>query len=321
MIGAEQTMRQLQAETRSVDNPILLSHEKMSLGIRDLVLGKLHGAEENFKHCIAMLADEDLREPARFCGGHDPAVASLVYSAISVWLLGFPDEARERARIALTRAKAIGTPLALANARDIALSVEHFRGDLEAARPMADALDAFMEDYGVEYAYSRPLAARNWILLSSGDAEAAMAGMRRDIAEVLKSGHGIFHSLMYNTLAQACLAAGSVAEGMEAIEQALQVAQGGERVLEAESWRLKGELLALEQDYEQAEQCFRTAIAVAGEQSALSLELRAANSLVRLHRDSGLAIDAVEYLEEVLGRFTEGFDTADLREARALCRQ
>ena len=81
------------------------------------------------------------------------------------------------------------------------------------------------------------------------------------------------------------------------------------------------ELLALEQDYEQAEQCFRTAIAVAGEQSALSLELRAANSLVRLHRDSGLAIDAVEYLEEVLGRFTEGFDTADLREARALCRQ
>jgi adenylate cyclase len=223
--------------------------------------------------------------------------------------------------MALTRAKAIGAVLALANARDIALSVEHFRGDLEAARQMANALDAFMEDYGAEYTYSRPLAARNWILLSSGDAEAAMAGMRRDIAEVLKSGHGIFYSLMYNTPAQACLAAGAVSEGMEAIEQALQVAGDGERVLEAETWRLKGELLALEQDYEQAEQCFRTAIAVAGEQSALSLELRATSSLVRLHRDSGLAIDAVAYLEEVLGRFTQGFDTADLREAQALCRQ
>ena len=207
------------------------------------------------------------------------------------------------------------------NGLDAALNVEHFQGELAAARPRAAALDACLEEYGVEYNFSRPMAARNWVLLGSGDARAAMAGMKRDIGEARKTGHGIFHSLMHNTLAQACLAAGAVSEGMEAIEQAMQVAHGGERVLEAESWRLKGELLALEQDYEKAEQCFRTAIAVAGEQSALSLELRAANSLVRLHRDSGLAIDALEYLEEVLGRFTEGFDTVDLREAQALCPQ
>jgi len=101
----------------------------------------------------------------------------------------------------------------------------------------------------------------------------------------------------------------------------MQVAHGGERVLEAESWRLKGELLRAEGDNDQAEECFRTALTVAAKQSALSLELRAANSLVRLHRDSGLAIDAEKYLKEVLGRFTEGFDTADFREAQALCRQ
>jgi adenylate cyclase len=172
-----------------------------------------------------------------------------------------------------------------------------------------------MESYGVEYTYSRPIAARNWILLTSGDARAVMAGMTRDIDEVLKTGHGIFHSLMYNTLAQACLAAGEIPEGMEAIEQAMKVARGGERVLEAESWRLKGELLRAGGDDDQAEQCFRSALKVAGEQSALSLELRAANSLGRLNRDTGRAADAGKCLETTLERFTEGFDAADLLEA------
>ncbi|MEP5763333.1 MAG: AAA family ATPase [Halieaceae bacterium] len=314
MIGAEQTMRQFRSAAENVDNPVLLSHEPMCSGVRDLISGNLHTAEEHFKRSIAMLANADLREPIRLFG-HDPVVVSLGYSTISIWLLGFPDEARHRVRLARTRSEAIGAPLTLVNALDMALSVEHFRGDLEAARPLANALDACMESYGVEYTYSRPVAARNWILLSSGDAEAAMGCMKRDIAEVLKSGHGIFHSLMYNTLAQASLAAGAVAEGMEAIEQAMQVAHGGERVLEAESWRLKGELLLLEQDYEKAEQCFRRALTVAGEQSALSLELRAANSLVRLHRDTGRAPEAAEILAQTRERFTEGFDTSDFVEA------
>ena len=317
MAGAEQTMRLFQAAADNVDNPILLSHEPMCSGVRDLVLGKLHSAEEHFKRSIGMLADEDLREPIRLFG-HDPMVVSLGYSTISAWLLGFPDEARRRARLAQTRSEAVGVPLALVNALDMALSVEHFRGDLEAARSLASALDNSMENYGVEYTYSRPVAARNWILLSSGDAKAAMAGMTRDIAKVLKSGHGIFHSVMYNTLAQACLAAGAVPEGMDAIEQAMQIAQGGERVLEAETWRLKGELLRAGGNDDQAEECFRAALAVASEQSALSLELRAASSLGRLNRDTGRAPDAREHLEKTLERFTEGFDAADLLEAELI---
>ena len=171
---------------------------------------------------------------------------------------------------------------------------------------MADALDACMEKYGVQYPYSRPLAARNWLLLQSGDAGAAIAGMKRDIEKAQEARHGLFFPIMYNTLAEACLAAGVIAEGLEAIDRALERMQGGERVLEAESWRLKGELLRVENKNKQAEQCFRTALRVAGEQSALSLELRAASSLGRLHLDTALAPDATEHLGITLERFTEG---------------
>ncbi|MEP1593073.1 MAG: AAA family ATPase, partial [Halieaceae bacterium] len=275
MNDAEQSVSIFRETSKNVENAVLLSLEPMWSGVRDLVLGKLHNAEEHFTRCIAMLAEEGLREPTSLFN-LDPTLASLGYSTISIWLLGFPDEARRRAQLCRSRAEAIGSPLAQVNALDAALNVEHLQEELEAARPRAAALDACLEEYGIEYNFSRPMAARNWILLSSGEARAAMAGMERDISEARESGHGIFLSLMQNTLAEACLVANAAPEGMEAIEQAIQIAQGGERVFEAESWRLKGEFLRAKGDAEQAEHCFRTALAVAAEQSALSLELRSA---------------------------------------------
>jgi len=315
--SAKQTRRQYWAAAENIDNPVLLSHEPLCSGLCDLISGRLHRAQEHFNRCVEMLRDEDLREPINTFG-HDPAVASLGFSSIAVWLLGFPDEARRRARLAMTRSEAIGVPLGLVNALDMALSVEHFRDDLESSLPLVNALDECMARLDVEYTYSRQLAARNWILLRGGDASSAMAGMQRDIDRVSAAGHGIFYSLMYNTLAEACLATGAVEEGREAIEQAMQIAHKGERVLEAESWRLKGELLRAEGNNEQAEQSFRNALTVAGEQSALSLELRAANSLGRLNLDTGHAPDAAEYLAKTLERFTEGFDALDLREAGSI---
>lgn len=145
-----------------------------------------------------------------------------------------------------------------------------------------------------------------------------MAGVKSDIGEARKTGHSIFLGVMHNMLAEACLAAGAVPEGVQAIEQAMQVAQGGERLLEAESWRLKGELLRAGGDDDQAEQCFRSALKTAAAQSALSLELRSANSLARLKRDTGRAPDARELLKKTLERFTEGFDAVDLLEARLM---
>ena len=318
--AAESTLARARKVGEQFVDPVLLSHEPAVSGMTALAKGQLNTAEDQFKRSIELLSNADLREPARLFG-HDPAVASLGYSTISAWLLGYPDEARRRGKLAMARSVSIGIPQVLAHGLDQALTAEHLRGDVEAARSLADALDACMEKYGIEYPYSRPLAARNWLILQSGDAGAAIAGMKRDIEKAQKAGHGLFFPIMYNTLAEAYLAAGLVADGLEAITSALERMQSGERVLEAESWRLKGELLRAEGNNELAEQSFRTALAVASEQSALSLELRAASSLGRLHRDTALAPDALERLQTTLERFTEGFDTTDLLEANLILKR
>jgi tetratricopeptide (TPR) repeat protein len=154
--------------------------------------------------------------------------------------------------------------------------------------------------------------------MENGDAAAALTGIQRDIKKAQDARAGLFFPLMYITLAEACLAAGTAPEGLEAIAKAFNSIHAGERLFEAEAWRLKGELLRLEQEPGQAEQCFRTALQVAGNQSALALELRAATSLGKLHRDTGQAADAVERLQLIIDRFTEGFDTADFCDASVL---
>ncbi|MCZ6831319.1 MAG: hypothetical protein O7F73_17350, partial [Gammaproteobacteria bacterium] len=177
---------------------------------------------------------------------------------------------------------------------------------------------ACLDKYSVQYPYARSLCARNWLLLESGDAAAARLGMERDIKKAQDARAGLFFPLMYITLSEACLATGTAAQGLEAIETAFNIIHAGERLFEAEAWRLKGELLRLEKKTGQAEQCFRTALKVASEQSALALELRAATSLGELHRDTRQAPDAGERLQVIIDRFTEGFDTADFRKASAL---
>ena len=121
-------------------------------------------------------------------------------------------------------------------------------------------------------------------------------------------------------LAEACGKAGQIDEGLRALEEALEAVQNNEeRVYEAEVYRLTGELL-LQQSAEQgeAEERFHQALDIARRQQAKSWELRAAMSLARLWQHQGKRAEARELLAPIYGWFTEGFDTADLQEARAL---
>jgi len=122
-------------------------------------------------------------------------------------------------------------------------------------------------------------------------------------------------------LAEACGKAGQIEEGLRALEEALEAVQAKEEHLyEAEVYRLKGELLLQQAmpDEAQAETCLQQALAVARRQQARSLELRAAMSLSRLWQRQGKRAAAHQLLAEVYGWFTEGFDTTDLQEAKAL---
>jgi tetratricopeptide (TPR) repeat protein len=112
---------------------------------------------------------------------------------------------------------------------------------------------------------------------------------------------------------------GRIAEAVAAAEEGLAVsARNEERYYDAELWRLKGELLALQGQAAEAESCFHKAIKISCQQAAKSFELRAATSLARLWQKQGKRKEALQLLGDIYGWFTEGFDTADLREAASL---
>jgi predicted ATPase len=312
----EQVIRRAKLASEFCDDMVLLSHEPLASAILALTRSELNPAEAFFRAVNKSLADADLRLPARRFG-HDPMVLSLGYSAISAWMLGRPDEARKRARLGLERANAIGLPQVQANGLDTALTIEHLRRDVEQTSSLASAFTACLDKFGIKYPYPRPLSACNWLLLQSGDAAAAIAGLRQDIEKTLAARLGLFLPLIYITLAEACLAARNTSDGLAAVDDAFISIRRGQALFEPEAWRIKGELLRLTDDRSQPGECFRKAMQLAGTQSALALELRAATSLGRLQLDTGLAPDASEHLRASLGRFTEGFDTADFRDATA----
>src|SRR5262249_52292550 len=147
--------------------------------------------------------------------------------------------------------------------------------------------------------------------------------LRQGLADWDATGSVTYRTYYLALLAEVLGAGGSTGEALAALAEALQLAQQtGERYYEAELHRLRGEFLlksALEPAAEaEAEGCFRRALAVAGGQGARSLELRSALSLARLYRAQGKAEEGRELLAPIYGWFTEGLDTPDLQQARAL---
>ncbi len=189
---------------------------------------------------------------------------------------------------------------------------------MPAARSIANTLKNALEKYLIEFPYMRPITARNWLVLQTGETEKAVNGLIRDIAIAREKRARLFSCLSVTTLAEAHLANGTIAEGLAAADEALDIADSGERFWEAETYRIKGELLRKINAGGKAEQCFRKSVEVAASQSALSLELRGATSLAKLLADSGRDSEARQLIEDTLGRFTEGFETADWHDANSL---
>ena len=147
--------------------------------------------------------------------------------------------------------------------------------------------------------------------------------MRQGLATWQATRIGIYQSYYLALLAKACERVGRVKEGLRLLTEALTIVDEiGERTFDAELYRLKGELLLKrnesDKDIHDAETCFQRAIEIARHQSARSWELRAATSLSRLWQKQGKKEQARELLQETYNWFTEGFDTADLKEANTM---
>jgi predicted ATPase len=200
------------------------------------------------------------------------------------------------------------------NARLLALV-----GDNVALGQRADQIFAVATEQGFPMWIALGMLLRGWVRIKNDGVAEGISLMRSGWAACRATGAVGNMTAFIALLARACEIAGQIDEAMTRLNDALQIAEStGERWLDAELYRYKGELLLRQGQSEAAEEYYRKALSIAREQEAKMWELRAAVSLARLRRDQGRCAEARDLLAPVYGWFTEGFDTSDLKEAKAL---
>jgi predicted ATPase len=263
----------------------------------------------------------DQRRATGFRIGQDPGVACRAYSAMTLWLLGYPAQARTRLHEALALAHALSHPYSLAFAQSMAAWVAQWRRDGPAVHELAEAAVALATAQGFPLWAASGTSLRGWARAMQAQDKDGLAQIRQGIA-ARRADRGVLHVPYYCTvLADACAHLGYVADGLQALAEAhTLVEQHADHWWEAEVYRLRGVLLLRQPGTPQAEAeaWLQRALDVARRQEAKALELRAAMSLARLWQQQGKRAEAYDLLAPIYGWFTEGFDTADLQEAKAL---
>ena len=212
-------------------------------------------------------------------------------------------------------------PYSLAYARCWAAYVSQFRRDVLAVHEQAEAAVALSTEQGFPHWAALGTSLRGWALAMQGQGEEGMAQVRQGIAAYRATGAALIVPYLCTVLADVCAHLGHTEDGLQALAEAhTLVEQQEERWWEAEIYRLRGVLLLRQPGTPQAEAeaWLQRALDVARRQEAKSLELRAAMSLSRLWQQQGKQAEARTLLAPIYGWFTEGFDTADLQEAKAL---
>jgi predicted ATPase len=299
-----------------IGDPVSLRRAHLSLGYPLLWLGDFPRARVHLEAAIAS-GGASRRQAGVFV--QDPMVSSKSSLAATLWLLGHPDRALETVREAVMLAEKLMHPFSLAMALHFSEMVHQFRREAPATEESAQASVSLSTQQGFPFWAGAGMISRGWAMAERGQAHEGVAEIRRGLAKERSTGTELSQPHGLALLADACRIAGLVEEGLDAVERALAAAQGSdERMYEAEIHRLTGELLLQKDREADAEECFCRALEVAARQQAKSLELRAAMSLHRLWQRKGKLADARRLLAGICNWFTEGFDTADLRDARAL---
>jgi predicted ATPase len=306
--------------TQQTHDPALTVIAHSALGTTCLWLGALPAARLHIEESLTYYTPEQRRAPV-FRMGFDPGVAGRTYTAMLLWMRGYPEQARVRLHEALALAHEIAHPYSLAFARFWAAWVSQVRRDVPAAHEHAEATVALATEQGFPLWTATGTSLRGWALAMQGQGEEGLAQVRQGIADWRATGAALFVPCFCTWLAEVAGHLGHPEDGLQALAEASTlVEQHGERYWEAEVCRLRGVLL-LRQTMPQAEEAetwLQRALDVARHQEAKSLELRAAMSLSRLWQQQGQRVEARQLLAEIYGWFTEGFDTADLQETKAL---
>jgi TOMM system kinase/cyclase fusion protein len=313
---------------QQVGDPVLCVEAHYALGLTLNYLGKFADAQTHLAQGMALYNPlQHHTHAVRY--GQDPGVACRAYGAANLWWLGYPEQAVQWSHEALRLARELAHPFSLGFALFLTAWVPQFRREWPLTHERAEAAIALAAEHGFAVFGAGGTIFRGWALaarsieLGPGQepSEEGIAQIQEGMAAWRATGAEALRPYYLALLAEASGKRGQVEEGLHLLAEALAVAKDtGECRWDAELYRLKGELLLTQDvpDELEAETCFRQAVDVARRQEAKLLELRAAMSLSRLWQRHGKRAEARELLAPVYGWFTEGFDTADLQEAKTL---
>lgn len=323
---ARELGEQLLALARKAQDPALLVQAHRALGSSLLSLGELDAARAQLEQALALYDPRQPRSPDFFYG-LEPGVLGSSYLAWTLWHLGYPDQALARSQAALALAQTLSHPAASADALIFAAELHLHRREAQPTRELAEALISLATEHGLPFWLTSGTILSGWAVAAQGRIAEGIERIQQGLSAYRATGAELWRTHFLALLADAYARAGQAEAGLKTLAEALaMVDRTQERVCEAELYRLKGALTLLQPSREgdeaghrdEAEACFLKAIAIARRQNARSLELRAVMDLSRLWRQQGKPGDARQMLAETYGWFTEGFDTADLQEARAL---
>ena len=282
--------------------------------------GDLVNGKEHYDRALAIY-DPAEHGPVTTRSGRDVGVALLASRSSCLWQLGYPEASCNDSERALKNARENGQPATLMFALHAARFSHISCGNYAAANTLIDELTALADEKGAPFWKATGTALRGSLFALTGKASDAVRAINSGISSLRSTGATLAESFYLGHLAMAYAELGQLSDAWHCMDDAIaKVERTKEKWCEAEVHRIAGEiaLKSPQPHAAKAETYFERALAVARQQQAKSWELRAAKSLARLWRDQGKVQQARELLVPVYGWFTEGFDTRDLKEAKAL---
>jgi tetratricopeptide (TPR) repeat protein len=251
--------------------------------------------------------------------GQDHRMSALVIATQTEAALGFPDKAHQLRQEALREGQLTNHVYSRAYARSWSLHVYYYTRDIERMRQALPEALNYSTDQSILFWRIWAEMYVAWLVLEDGDYDLSITKMKESIDFLALTGT-LLRMPMHAILAGAYFKKGETNQAMDVLDESLEIIRRhGEAHYEAETHRLRGDfLLSGKNDADAAEKSYLAALAVANSQEAKLFELRAATSLAQLWREQGRRSEAHDLLAPVYGWFTEGFDTADLKEAKAL---
>jgi class 3 adenylate cyclase/predicted ATPase len=319
LTGSRNSIDELFDIARRQDDPDLLLQAHHAAWGRAVESSNFVEAQKYIEAGLALYRREVHGQHAHIYGGHDPGICAYGYGAQIACILGHSGESLRKLDQGLALARDLAHPPALADALASAASVRVIRREPLEVEELIGSLLPLVFKHGSALGVANAKMLHGWALVARGRVDEGLVQLRLGLEAWRTSGSKYSAPYRLGRAADAYRMAGLAEEAKRLVTEAAETMERtNERWFEAEVHRLRGQLHMDSGDHHEAENCFKRAIAVALNQSARLFELRCANSLSRLWRSQGRPERVRELLAPIYAWFTDGFDTVDLKEAKAL---